>query len=300
VATKHQHKPLTEVLTLTHGADRCDIIPQLGGSIGAWTVRGQDMMRAASAASVAARDPYGMASFPLVPYSNRVGGGTFEWDGNIVTLARNFPPEPHAIHGVGFERQWQVETRTGDLVVLRLIHRPDAGWPWAFEARQRITLADGVLTLNLSAINIHGHAVPLAFGHHPYFPRTGAYLTFHAQGAWLVSDDGLPSQWTKPTAAFDYSQGLSVEHVDIDNCFTGWSGAARITWPEKAWALEITGSRELPHAVVCIRSDLDAFCFEPVAHINNALNRQGEANSMPIVAPGESFSASITFRAVRR
>jgi aldose 1-epimerase len=294
-----QHELMTEVITLARGADRCDVIPQLGGSIGAWSVRGQDMLRAASAASIAAHDPYGMASFPLVPYSNRIGGGAFEWDGNAVALAQNFPPEPHAIHGVGFERPWQVQTRTNDSVVLTLRHRPDAGWPWAFEARQGITLGDGVLTLNLSAMNLQAHSAPLAFGHHPYFPRAGAKLTFHAKGVWLVGDDGLPSQWTTPTGSFDFSEGLSVEHADIDHCFTGWSDAARIAWPEKDWALEITGSRELPHAVVCIRSDLDAFCFEPVAHINDALNRQERAD-MPIIPPGGSFRASITFRAVRR
>jgi aldose 1-epimerase len=294
-----QPELMTEVVTLAHGADRCDVIPQLGGSIGAWSVRGQDMMRVASAASIAAHDPYGVASFPLVPYSNRIGDGTFEWDGIVVALAQNFPPEPHAIHGVGFERPWQVQKRTNDSVVLTLRHHPDAGWPWAFEAQQHITLADGVLTLNLSAINLQGHSAPLAFGHHPYFPRAGAKLTFHAKGVWLVGDDGLPSRWTSPTAPLDFSEGLFVEQADIDHCFTGWSGAARIAWPEKDWALEITASRELPHAVVCIRSDLDAFCFEPVAHINDALNRQERAD-MPIIPPGESFRASITFRAVRR
>jgi aldose 1-epimerase len=295
----HQHKLKTEVITLAHGADRCDVIPHLGGSIGAWSVRGQDMMRAASMASIAARDPYGMASFPLVPYSNRIGGGSFEWDGHVVTLARNFPPEPHSIHGVGFERSWQVQTRTNDSVALTLRHRPDAGWPWAFEARQHFTLADGVLTLNLSAMNLQDHLAPLAFGHHPYFPRAGAKLTFNATGVWLVGDDGLPSQWTKPTASFDFSEGLSVEDADIDHCFTGWSGAARISWPHKDWALQITSSRELNHAVVYIRSDLDAFCFEPVAHSNDALNRPERAD-MPIIPPGGSFRASITFRAVRR
>jgi aldose 1-epimerase len=287
----------TAELALTHGAGRCEILPELGGSIGAWSMDGQEMLRAASATSIAAGDPYGMASFPLVPYSNRVDGGRFVWDGNVITLARNFPPEPHAIHGVGFEKAWQVVARARDSVELALTHRPDAGWPWAFEARQRITLADGLLTLNLSAVNLHSHAAPLSFGHHPYFPGAGAHLAFRAQGVWLVGEDGLPSRWTKPQGEFDYSRGLPVEHAELDHCFTEWSGVARIYWPGKPWALEITASRELPHAVVYIRKGLNAFCFEPVAHINDALNRPAD---MPIIQPGDSFRASIVFRAVRR
>ncbi len=291
--------PAIETLTLTHGAARCDILPQVGGSIGTWSVNGQEMLRSASEAGVAARNPYATAGFPLVPYSNRIGQGSFEWRGKLMDLVRNFPPEPHAIHGVGFERPWQVQTRSSDSAVLRLMHRPDAAWPWAFEARQRITLSDDLLVLEFDAVNLESQAVPLSFGHHPYFPCSGARLTFHAQGVWLVGDDSLPCELAQPAGQFDFSQGAAVENADIDHCFTGWNGVAIISWPDKAQALGIAGSRELSSAVVYIRRGLDAFCFEPVAHINNALNRTDRESSMPVIAPGESFAASLRFRAIR-
>jgi aldose 1-epimerase len=292
--------PATETLTLTHGAARCDILPQVGGSIGTWSVSGQQMLRAASESGIVARDPYATAGFPLVPYSNRIGQGSFEWHGTVMTLARNFAPEPHAIHGVGFERPWQVQTREPDSALLRLTHRPDAGWPWAFEARQRITLTDDLLILEFDAVNLESRPAPLAFGFHPYFPRDGARLTFHAQGVWLVGDDGLPSELVKPTAQFDFSKGLSVDNADIDHCFTGWNGVAIIAWPDKAQALGITASRELSSAVVYLRRERAAFCFEPVTHVNNALNRSDRESAMPVIAPGDSFEASIRFRALRR
>lgn len=292
--------PATETLTLTRGAARCDILPHLGGSIAAWSVSGQEMLRAASESGVAARDPYATAGFPLVPYSNRIGQGSFEWHGNLVTLARNFPPEPHAIHGVGFERPWQVRTRSRDSVLLSLRHRPDSGWPWAFEARQCLTLTDDLLILELNAVNLESQAVPLSFGYHPYFPCGGARLTFHAQGVWLLGDHGLPSELVKPDGQFDFSAGLSVENADIDHCFSGWNGVAIISWPDKAQALGISASRELCSAVVYSRRGLGAFCFEPVAHINNALNRRDREWPMPLIEPGESFIASIRFRAIRR
>jgi aldose 1-epimerase len=292
--------PAIETLTLTHGAARCDLLPQVGGSIGAWSVSGQEMLRTASESGIAARNPFATAGFPLVPYSNRIGQGSFEWRGQHMTLARNFPPEPHAIHGVGFERPWQLQTHERDSVELRLSHRPDAAWPWAFDARQRISLTDDLLILEFDAVNLEPQAVPLAFGHHPYFPRAGARLTFHAQGVWLAGDDGLPRELVKPAGPFDFSKGSAVEDADIDHCFTGWNGVAIIAWPDKKQALGITVSRELSSAVVYIRPDLDAFCFEPVAHINNALNRHDRESAMPVIAPGESFEASIRFRAIRR
>jgi aldose 1-epimerase len=290
----------TDILTLSYGTDRCELIPALGGSIAAWTVDGQGMMRSASALSIAANDPFGMASFPLVPYSNRIGDGSFEWDGERFALARNFPPEPHSIHGVGFQRRWQVHARAADSVTLALNHRPGASWPFAFEARQRITLSDGTLAIEMSAVNIADRAVPLAFGHHPYFPRGGAFLKFRAQGVWLVGDDGLPSLRVVPFDKFDYSNAMSVARGDIDHCFVGWDRKAEIFWRDRSLALEITASDRLPCAVVCIRSDIDGFCFEPVPHFNDAVNRREGDYGMPVIAPGKSFTASICFRAVRR
>lgn len=289
-----------DAITLLHSSGRCELYPQIGGSIGGWTVAGQEMLRGATAAAVASRNPFEMASFPLVPYSNRIAAGKFEWNGGTVTLARNFPPEPHAIHGVGFESPWSCIERSADSALLRLIHEPNAGWPWAFEARQRITLADRELLLELHAVNLAPHAVPLAFGHHPYFPRRGARLTFQARAVWLMGDDGLPRESVAPSGDFDFSLAAPIERADIDHCFAGWSGAARITWPDRPLALEISGSPELSAAVVFARQGLDGFCFEPVPHINNALNLLRAEPAMPIIAAGGTFSAKIRFRATPR
>jgi aldose 1-epimerase len=276
------------------------LLPRLGGSIGSWSVENQDMLRPASHSGVQMRTPYETAGFPLVPYSNRIGHGSFEWGGKQLALARNFPPEPHAIHGVGFERPWLVQSRDDASAILTLKHRPDGSWPWAFEARQRITLTDDLLSLELTALNMESHAVPLAFGHHPYFPREGARLTFRAQGVWLAGDDGLPGELSKPSDDFDFSDGKSVEQVEIDHCFTGWDGTAVVMWPDRPHALGITASRQLSNAVVYSRRGLDAFCFEPVPHSSNALNRKDRMSAMPVIASGERFEASIRFRAIRR
>jgi aldose 1-epimerase len=80
-----EHAPII----LRAGNAECEIWPDQGGSIAHWTINGQNMFRAAN--PDAARDvlPLGMASFPLVPYSNRIGFGRFDWDGNSVQLEPN-------------------------------------------------------------------------------------------------------------------------------------------------------------------------------------------------------------------
>jgi aldose 1-epimerase len=295
-----QHEIAVEPLTLIHGASRCEVLPQIGGSIGAWSVDGQHMLRAAGGASIAARNPLGMGSFPLVPYSNRIANGAFEWAGSKIQLQQNFLPEPHSIHGVGFQRPWQVLSSSGESALLRLMHQPDASWPWAFEAQQRITLSDGQLSLNLCAMNSAPVPVPLAFGHHPYFPQHEAYLSFAARAVWLVGQDGLPALQVKPSGKFDFSSPAPVQRSAMDHCFIGWNGAARITWPTQRWELEISASPTLQSAVLYVRDGADAFCFEPVPHMNNALNMRGHQPAIPVVAPGEHFLATVNFSAVAR
>ena len=69
-----------------------------GGSIMAFRQRGFDLMRPWDGVS---ESPRTYASFPLVPFSGRVDHARFRFQGRNYTLAPNFPPEPHAIHGDG-------------------------------------------------------------------------------------------------------------------------------------------------------------------------------------------------------
>ena len=96
-----------------------------------------------------------------------------------------------------------------------------------------------------------------------------------------VGDDGLPCLLVKPFDKFDYATAMPVARGEIDHCFVGWDRMAEITWPDRPYAdLQITASDALTCAVVCVRSDLDCFCFEPVAHSNDALNRRIRTTNM--------------------
>jgi len=287
-----------KALILTSVAGRCVVYPLLGGSLGSWSVEGQDMLHAASADDVAAHDPLRISSFPLVPYSNRIGNARFDWASNWVQLAPNFAPEPHAIHGAGWKRAWEVISQGAGEITLGYRHLADANWPWAFTAEQTMSLTETALTLTLRTRNDHGAPVPLAFGHHPYFDAAGAYLKFSAQGVWMSGADALPTEIAVPTGDFDFLSGAAVDGRAVDHCYTGWAGSTRINWAGRRYALELTASPTLPAAVIYIPKGGDAFCFEPVPHINNALNLPGHEPAMPVIAPGAWFEAKILMRAV--
>jgi aldose 1-epimerase len=249
------------------------------------------MLRKADDAALADGNRLGFASFPLVPYSNRIGEARFEWNDKHIALTPNFAPETHAIHGTGWQDSWAAELRGEDTVVLTLSHPGDARWPWAFVAEQVITVSSDGLKLELTAQNLSEEAAPLGFGHHPYFDQAGASMEFKAETVWMSGDNNLPTNAVTPSGQFAFDIEALVEGRDIDHCYAGWSGRTRIRWAGRPHALEIVSAMRA--AVVYIPKGSDAFCFEPVPHINNALNMRGEEPAMPIIAPGQTYRTTI-------
>jgi len=236
------------------------------------------MLRAASAEAIAARDPLGMASFPLVPFSNRIADARFDWAGERHAIAPNFAPEPHAIHGIGWTSAWEVREACDDRVVLTLDHAGDARWPFAFAAEQIVALTPDTLTVTLTARNLEAFDAPLACGHHPYFPAAGARLRFAAERRWPPDARMLPGD---PVEIADRQVDFAVAERALDCAFSGWDGVATIAWPSRALRIE----SEVDHAVVYTPGGAPHFCFEPVAHLPNALS--------VAVAPGESHRATM-------
>jgi aldose 1-epimerase len=172
--------PMPELVSISDGDSLCTLCPALGGSIASWSVGGQDMLRRADVDGMTSGDPLAMASFPLVPFSNRIGYGRFVWDGRKIELTPNFPSEPHAIHGTGWTGAWTIAEIDESHCLLTMRHDADARWPWSFEAAQRFTLTGGQLQISVRAANVSSEPAPLAFGHHRYFDSEGAHLTFKA------------------------------------------------------------------------------------------------------------------------
>jgi aldose 1-epimerase len=289
---------MTQMIEIGADESRCTLAPKLGGSILSWTVAGQPLLRSASDAEIASGKRLGLASFPLVPWSNRIGGGRFAWGGRDIAITPNFAPEPHAIHGIGWNEAWAVEAQSRSSATLTLEHQGDARWPWAFWAQQSVSVEAGRLTIAMSARNLSSESAPLAFGHHPYFDREGASLWFKAKRVWMNGEDMLPTESEVPSGRFDFSEEGSLAGRAVDHCFAGWDGAARIAWEGRPLGLSITS--DLPAAVVYVPQGGDRFCFEPVPHSNNALNRADADPPMPVIAPGAVFEASLCFTAVPR
>ena len=279
----------SEAFELRSGALRLALRPDLGGSIAGLWHHGVPVLRSVEPAQLAlARKS---ASYPLVPYSNRIAHGRFNWQGRPYQLALNFDDSPHPLHGVGWLSRWQVEAAHGPSapaeVALTLAHRADAGWPFDFTARQLFQLGSTSLRCEMVVTNSGDRPAPVGLGWHPFFPRrTRSRLHVECSGRWEPDALKLPTQLV-PQPGVD----ADVAHLAYDHCFEGWSGPARIR--DERFTLTLRSS--LTRLVIYTPPDADHFAVEPVSHVTNAINQPApSALGLVTLQPGQSCQAWMT------
>lgn len=277
-----------DVIRLTSGPLACELRPDLGGCIAGLWFDGEPVLRSTPGADLHSVRLSG--SYPLVPFSNRIAEATLWWQGTGHPLVRNFAPEPHAIHGVGWQRPWAVLDSDDRSALLAHEHQADEAWPFTFDASQTLRLDDGGLSMTLSVTNQAERPAPLGLGWHPYFvKRADSVLHFEARGRWEMGPDKLPTTHRD-------TGGISAPcaTLDVDHCYDGWSGRAQL----RDSRLHVGIDADLSHLVVFTNTSKDFIAIEPVSHANNALNllsQGGDAASLGVrvLDPGQTFTAQM-------
>jgi aldose 1-epimerase len=209
-------------------------------------------------------------SFPLVPYVNRIRGGSFAFRGRTVSIRPNMAGDPSPLHGDGWLNAWEVERADASSAALAYRHEP-AEWPWAYEARQEFRLDRGVLDLRLTCRNLSHDDMPCGLGQHPYFPCTSqTRLRTHASDAWTIDEQVLPVEKVAATGWYDLSDRL-ICGQELDNGWGGWSGRALMSDPSWPFEIELSSPQARFFQVYSPRTG-GIFVAEPVTHANAALN----------------------------
>lgn len=290
------------IVWLECAGQRLGLVPSLGGGVAAWQVERPgglfDLWRPWNEARP---DRFTLASFPLVPWSNRISRGGFEHEGRFHAMQPNRVGEAYPIHGDGWLQPWDCAQPAADTMVMSLESRRFDGNPYEYAALQRFTLVDGGMDQWLTVTQLGTDGLPFGLGQHPYFLRTPA-TRIHApvQGVWLSGKDPLP---TGHSTAFPPSWDLHDAPAHgpmIDNGYTGWDGTARIVWPERGMELELRVPEVVEaggggYCLVYRPPEGDFFCFEPITHPIDAFHLPGRPG-LRILKQGDSFSLHAQWR----
>jgi aldose 1-epimerase len=284
------------LLRLARGPLSLSLAPQLGGGIASFeccAVSGGNIS-IFRPGDPAPDSPTALASFPLVPFVNRVRGGAFSFRGRRVTLGQNMPPDPSPLHGQGWLHPWEVERAGPDRA--EMVYRHAAGeWPWAYEARQSFDLDEDGLSVVLDCTNRSDEPMPCGLGQHPYFlcgPETR--LDTGVETAWTIDEHVLPVEQVPASGRYDLRDRL-VCGQGLDHGFGGWSGRAVISDPDLPFRIAMS-SPDARFFQLYSPASGGIFVAEPVTHANAALNAAEEdwaKLGMRVLEPGETMSLTM-------
>jgi aldose 1-epimerase len=278
-------------IELAAGPLRLELSPAIGGSISTFEWNGgggpRGILRRRNGPLEKVLDA---ASFPLVPYVNRIRGGCFSFRGRKVRLSPNMPGDMSPLHGQGWLGAWEVLEKSETRAILSFRH--SAGeWPWDYEAQQEFEMDERSLAIALTCRNLSSEPMPCGLGQHPYFdcgPETR--LDTRVTHAWTIDENVLPVEEVVADGRYDLRERM-VCGQDLDNGFGGWNGETRMDDPE--WPYDVTlSSVQARFFQLYSPRQGGIFVAEPVTHANAALNapeEKWERLGMRVLGPDESM-----------
>ncbi|MBI4358461.1 MAG: hypothetical protein HY584_04105 [Candidatus Omnitrophica bacterium] len=251
------------------------------------------------------RVPFHYGSFIMAPWSNRIGQGTFGFEGKRYALRKNFP-DGTAIHGDVRTRPWEVKRAADKEFEATLDSRevPDFNYPFKLKFKHTLELTGNRLTMALFIENVDERRAPVGFGFHPFFRRR---LTDRDQDVALV----LPAEKVYPDEKY-IPRGTAIQvagktdlrserflgDADLDHCFTDLrTHLIRLIYSGSKREVHVRVDPVLSHTVIYAPSGTDGraadfVAVEPVTHVTNGFNFRElgwNHTGVKVLEPGEQW-----------
>lgn len=265
------------MITLTAGGVVAAVRPDVGGRLGQVTVDGRRLLRDEDESEGKGWAFWG--SYPLLPWSNRIPGGRFVFDGRQYEVPVNWK-DGTAIHGLVASSPWTVDRADEVSAALSVeVHVQ----PWHVRGEQRFALRPDGLDHSLAVVNTGDAPVPVGLGIHPWF--RARELRVPAGLVWPAVDC-LPVGEPRAVTAEEDLRERRVP-APLDACFTALTGAvAEVGDVRVSWEGPVT-------QVVVYSEEPGWLCVEPVTMANDGLGlmaRGTPGHGVVVVAPGDQVS----------
>jgi aldose 1-epimerase len=229
--------------------------------------------------------------YPMVPWPGRLSHGRIPAKDGEVRLDANLPPS--AIHGLGFDKSWEIVERSETDITMRCELR-GLGWPFGGHALQTLRMGTNRLELELQ-VGGYTKAGPAGLGWHPWFtrPPTGDIgLRVDASEVLVLDADQAPTGEVRPvTPREDLRSGPPLGDRRLDHVYVRTTGPAIVRWPDLELRIEYDKSLQ----TVVVHTPPEGVCVEPQTMWPNAplLAAAGVSDTgMRTLEPGDTLSAT--------
>jgi aldose 1-epimerase len=251
----------------------------------------------------------------LFPFAGRLSGTSFEFAGRTIPLTID-PRHGVAIHGVVYNRPWRIISQspssvTGEFHAARDDPSLLDSWPADFRIRASYEVHHIGLRLSITIDNPGDRPLPFGLGTHGYFrlplgdfgKRDECQLIMSARSYWEL-EGMLPTGRKLPAnGPRSVSSGIAFGESQLDDVFTDLSArdgrvVCRLLDGVNQRRLSVVFDEAFAHCVVFNPPHREAICIEPYTSVPDAyaLDERGIATGLRVLAPGESFQASIELR----
>lgn len=286
------------LITLENASQRLALLPELGASVATWDVRRDTGWCPLWRPYQPSEGRRIIASFALLPWSNRLPGGGFSLDGKFHPMESNRADSPVPMHGTGWMQAWALVAHSATTATLEAEAEHPCGYPWHYRARQEFILDGDAMTMRATITHLGEARLPYGLGFHPYIMRAaGLRLRFGADSYW-PAEEGMPVGEAHPLPPeWDFNTLREIGDGLIDHNFGGCDGRMRIERPDIGLAIdwETTAPAGLDTAILYRPAHGEWFCYEPVTHITGAHARPGMPG-LRLLEKGESMTLEVRQR----
>jgi aldose 1-epimerase len=214
--------PSGEQIEIALGEQRA-VVVEVGGGLRLYESGGSALLDAYEASELS---PSGRGQV-LIPWPNRVQGGSYEFGGRHYQLALDEPSAGNAIHGLVRWVAWTVAERAASRVVVEHTLHPQPGYPFALALSIEYALSQEGLRVRTTATNVGPDACPFGSGAHPYLtvgaaPVDSVLLQVPARSVLHSDEHGIPTA-SEPVdgTEYDFRRARPIGATRFDTAFTG-------------------------------------------------------------------------------
>ena len=229
--------------------------------------------------------------YPMVPWAGRLSRGRIPTNDGEVRLEPNLPPS--AIHGLGFDKSWDIVEQS-EAAVTMVCELRGLGWPFGGRASQTLRMGTKSLELELR-VGDYTRAGPAGLGWHPWFTRpSGGDIEVRVDSSEvLVLDaDFVPTGEVRAVArGEDLRSGPPLGDRRLDHIYVRAKGPAVVRWPDLELRIEYDTSLQ----TVVVYTPPEGICVEPQTMWPNAplLAASGvQGTGLRTLEPGHTLTAA--------
>jgi len=304
-SVRYGKKLIMSEIIIENNILRFIVDPEKGASIMAFFVNKENSWLSLMPDSRTESTDLNAACFIMIPYSNRIENGKFNFEGRDYQLRNR---ENHSIHGDTRNRAWRTEEADSSRVCFFFESKEhkDINWPWSFDARVEYFLNQNTFTSQIALKNRSNSVMPAGCGWHPYYNRTllfdeePVYLKMNTHGVYPdANDNRIPSGPPQiPSIEQDFSKEKLLDiSLFLDSCYHSYDGNGYIFWPKSG--IKVTYKCSSCTHLIVFNPSKPFFAVEPVTNANNGVNlfpkKEFDSGIVPL-APNESLTVSFSLK----